>query len=209
MTAQTAQTPLRRGFRANRTRKAPLSFSDGERRSAPRAPSPQGGLQEWVFRKTPVLKERPTRKESSANVAARTIGIDLSQETSTYVALGADGDLLGEGKFPTTAEGIDSAFGEAPTSRMILEASGLTHWVARRLEGMGHEVIVANPRRLYLISKSTRKTDRNDAHTLARLGRVDPGLLHPIWLRDEKCLAVRAGLPTVTCRGLTKPSTDL
>ncbi len=133
-------------------------------------------------------------KKSSANVTARTIGIDLSQETSTYVAIGAEGDLLGEGKFPTTAEGIDSAFGEEPTSRMILEASGLTHWVARRLEGMGHEVIVANPRRLYLISKSARKTDRNDAHILARLGRVDPELLHPIWLRDEKCLAVRAAL---------------
>ncbi len=79
---------------------APLSFSDGERRSAPLPQSPQGGLQEWVFRKTPVLKERPTMKESSANVTARTIGIDLSQETSTYVSLGAEGDLLGEGKFP-------------------------------------------------------------------------------------------------------------
>ena len=39
-------------------------------------------------------------KESSANVTARTIGIDLSQETSTYVSLGAEGDLLGGGKFP-------------------------------------------------------------------------------------------------------------
>ena len=133
-------------------------------------------------------------KESNANMPARTIGIDLSQETSTYVALGADGDLLGEGKFPTTTEGIDSVFGELPRSRMILEASGVTHWVARQLEGMGHEVIVANPRRVHLISKSSRKTDRNDADILARLGRVDPGLLYPIWLRDAKCLAVRAGL---------------
>jgi hypothetical protein len=73
-------------------------------------------------------------EESSANVAARTIGIDLSQETSTYVVLGTAGEQLDEGKFPTTVEGIDSVLGETPPSRMILEASGLTHWVARRLE---------------------------------------------------------------------------
>jgi transposase len=53
-------------------------------------------------------------------------------------------------------------------------------------------VIVANPRQLSLISKSARKTDRNDARTLARLGRVDPRLLSPIYLRDEKSLAARA-----------------
>jgi len=133
-------------------------------------------------------------KEDIASVATRTIGIDLSQETSTYVELGANGESLGEGKFPTTVEGIDTTFGETPVSRVVLEASGLTHWVARKFEGMGHQVIVANPRRLHLISKSARKTDRNDAYTLARLGRVDPALLHPIWLRDEKCLAVRAAL---------------
>lgn len=133
-------------------------------------------------------------RESIAKVTARTIGIDLSQETSTYVVLGAEGDVLGEGKFPTTAGGIDSTFAEGPTSRIVLEASGLTPWVARKLTELGHEVIVANPRRLHLISKSSRKTDRNDAHTLARIGRLDPGLLHPIWLRDEKCLAVRAAL---------------
>ncbi len=133
-------------------------------------------------------------EETNASMPAQTIGIDLSDESSTYVVIGAEGNLLGEGKFPTTAEGLDSAFGEAPASRVVLEASTPTHWVARRLGKMGHEVIVANPRRLHLISKSARKTDRNDAQILARLGRVDPQLLSPIWLRDEKCLAVRAAL---------------
>lgn len=133
-------------------------------------------------------------KETNANVPARTIGVDLATETSTYVLLGVDGETLEEGTFPTTAEGLDVTFDEMPETRIVLEASAQTPWVARRLKAMGHEVIVANPRRLHLISKSSRKTDRNDANTLARVGRVDPQLLHPIWVRDEKCLAIRAGL---------------
>ena len=84
-------------------------------------------------------------EETNASVPTQTIGIDLSDETSTYVVVGAEGNLLREGKFPTTAEGLDSAFGETLASRVVLEASTLTHWVARRLEEMGHEVIVANP----------------------------------------------------------------
>jgi transposase len=132
--------------------------------------------------------------ENSANMSSQTIGLDLSDETFTCVVLSPDGNTLAEAKFPTSKEGLESAFGKAPTSRIVLEASTQTPWVARKLQAMGHEVIVANPRRLHLISKSSRKTDRNDADTLARIGRVDPQLLHPIWLRDEKTLAVRAAL---------------
>ena len=80
---------------------------------------------------------KPRDASISASAATRTIGIDLSGETSTYVTVGAEGSLLGEGKFPTTAEGLDSAFGEGPASRVVLEASTQTHWVARRLGGMG------------------------------------------------------------------------
>jgi len=42
---------------------------------------------------------------------------------------------------------------------------------------MGHEVIVANPRRTRLIAESSNKQDRLDAETLARLARVDPKML--------------------------------
>ena len=90
-------------------------------------------------------------EESNQSVPTQTIGIDLSDGTSTYAVVGADGTLLGEGKFPTAVEGLDSAFGEVPASRIVLEASTPMPWVARRLMGMGHEVIVANPRRLHLI----------------------------------------------------------
>jgi transposase len=65
---------------------------------------------------------------------------------------------------------------------------------------LGHEVIVANARRVKLIAKADRKTDRVDAETLARLGRVDPNLLAPIEhggeaaQRDRALLRIREGL---------------
>jgi transposase len=79
-----------------------------------------------------------------------------------------------------------------------------------------HEVIVANARQVKLISQSSRKDDRLDAQTLARLARVDPQLLRPIQHRSEEAqthlmvIRVRAALVEMrsslvnTARGLAK-----
>lgn len=47
-------------------------------------------------------------------------------------------------------------------------------------EECGHEVLVANPRKLRLIYANRRKTDEIDAENLARLARLDPKLLYPL-----------------------------
>ena len=53
-------------------------------------------------------------------------------------------------------------------------------WISRLLAQFGHEVVVANPRKLRLIYENPRKTDRADAEYLARVGRMDPELLAPV-----------------------------
>jgi transposase len=53
------------------------------------------------------------------------------------------------------------------------------------LEELGHEVVVANPRRIPLVTAHASKNDKTDARTLARLARVDPQLLKPIQHRGE------------------------
>jgi hypothetical protein len=45
---------------------------------------------------------------------------------------------------------------------------------------LGHEAVVANPRRVRLIAENDAKSDGVDAELLARLGRIDPLLLKPI-----------------------------
>ena len=61
-----------------------------------------------------------------------------------------------------------------PAARLILEAGTHSPWVSRLLEDCGHEVYVANPRKLRLIYQNDSKSDRVDAEYLARIGRLDP-----------------------------------
>jgi transposase len=84
------------------------------------------------------------------------------------------------------------------------------------LRELGHEVIVANARKVRLIGESRKKDDRLDGQTLARLARIDPELLYPVKHRSAKAQAdltviwARAGLVRArtalvnTARGLAK-----
>jgi len=53
--------------------------------------------------------------------------------------------------------------------------------ISAPLADLGHEVYVANPRRLRAIYLDESKSDRVDAEYLARIGRLDPTLLFPGW----------------------------
>jgi transposase len=103
-----------------------------------------------------------------------------------------------------------------PHCRIALEVGTHSPWVSRELKKFGHEVIVANARQVKLISQSSRKNDKLDAEMLARLARIDPGLLRPIRHRSEEAqkdlmtIRVRAALVESrtglvnAARGLTK-----
>ena len=155
-----------------------------------------------------------------AKVAAEqrlTIGLDLGDRYSRYCILDAAGDVISEGELPTTKTGLNSLFEKMPSSRVAHEVGTHSPWVSRHLAQLGHEVIVANPRQVALIGRSTRKDDPIDAQKLARLARVDPKLLYPIRHRGEQAQAdlavIRARAALVegrtklinAARGLAKP----
>jgi transposase len=64
--------------------------------------------------------------------------------------------------------------GERPKARVLIEASTESEWVARCLEELGHEVIVADPNfaAMYATRSKRVKTDRRDARTLAEVCRL-------------------------------------
>ncbi len=72
------------------------------------------------------------------------------------------------------------------------------------MEECGHEVLVANARKLRLIHANKRKTEEVDAENLARLARVDPKLLYPVEHRGEDPRAhlaiIRSRQALVGCR---------
>src|SRR5262249_11869564 len=115
-----------------------------------------------------------------------TIGMDLGDRWSCYCVLGEAGKVILEQKLPTTPEAMKQNFARSPRSRMALETGTHSPWVSRLLTQLGHEVIVAHAQKVDLITKSTRKDDRHDAKTLARLARIDPELLGPVQHRSAK-----------------------
>jgi transposase len=114
------------------------------------------------------------------------IGMDLGDRTSRYCMLNESGEVVKEASVATTKKGLTQVFAALKRSRIAIEVGTHSPWISRLLKQLGHEVFVANPRQLKLISQSSRKDDRVDAQTLARLVRVDPELLRPIQHRSEE-----------------------
>jgi len=115
-----------------------------------------------------------------------TIGMDLGDRWSFYCVLDESGRVLPEEKLATTPEAMKQTFARIPRSRMAMGTGTHSPWVSRVLTQLRHEVIVAHAQKVELITKSTRKDDRHDAKTLARLARIDPELLGPVRHRSAK-----------------------
>jgi transposase len=109
-----------------------------------------------------------------------TMGLDVGDRYSYFCVLDAAGEVTEEGRVVTTPEALTRRCGGGGPMRVVLETGMHSPWISRLLTRLGHEVIVANARRLRLISAHHSKSDRCDAQTLARLGRLDPTLLAPI-----------------------------
>jgi len=123
-----------------------------------------------------------------------TIGLDLGDRLSHFCALDAAGRVCHEGAIRTEAGALAAWASHWPAARVIIEVGTHSPWISRLLTEHHLDVIVANPRRVVAIAAATRKSDRVDAETLARLGRVDPALLAPIQHRGATAQTALAHL---------------
>lgn len=156
------------------------------------------------------------RKSSGSAGEGYFIGIDLGDKKSNYCFMDRGEEFLAEDQLPTTLEAFAAYFAAIPKSRIALEVGTHSPWVSNLLESLGHEVYVANPRKMESIQKNKRKNDKKDARTLTRLVRADPELLYPIrhrgiQAREDLILLrardglVRARTKLINCvRGLVK-----
>src|SRR6476469_1148516 len=156
------------------------------------------------------------RQRKTFSQATLTIGLDLGDRNSWYCVLDEVGQIQLEQRVRTSAKALQEVFSGMPGSRIALEIGTHSPWISRLLSELGHEVIVANARKVRLIGESRKKDDRLDARTLARLARIDPGFLSPVKQRSAQAQAdlmmirARAGLVRArtalvnTVRGLAK-----
>jgi len=102
-----------------------------------------------------------------------TIGLDLHKRESQLCVLTEAGEIV-ERRIVTSRERFTAVLGSQPPARILVEASTESEWVARHLESLGHEVIVADPNfaPMYATRRRGVKTDRRDARTLAEACRL-------------------------------------
>src|ERR1700749_2989923 len=131
-------------------------------------------------RRRPAMKKHSKVTTRGSVKPELTVGLDLGDKSSHYCIVNSAGELMEEAKERSTEAGFRTLFGDEPRMRVGLETGTHSAWVDRLLTELGHEVIVANSRKVRAITANESKNDRNDAEILARLASCDPKLLFPI-----------------------------
>jgi transposase len=95
-------------------------------------------------------------------------GIDVHKKESQLCIITEAGEVL-ELRIRTERGRFKEVLGARGKAKVLMEASTEIEWVARCLEEMGHEVVVADPNFAPMYGMRTRrvKTDKRDARALA------------------------------------------
>jgi hypothetical protein len=148
-------------------------------------------------------KEDRPMCDGSSELPNMTAGLDLGDRYSYLCLIDTEnGQVMEEGRLRTTPEAIRRRFRAAHAHS---HGGGYPLTLGQQgLEECGHEVLVANARKLRLIYANKRKTDEIDVENLARLARLDPKLLYPLQHRGENAQAhmaiIRSRQALVGCR---------
>jgi hypothetical protein len=120
--------------------------------------------------------------------------MDVHKQETQVCIEDTTGTVVLEQRIRTTSERFTVLLGGRPRARILREAATESEWVAQHLEGLGHELIVADPNYAAMYATRSRrvKTDRRDARTLADACRL--GAYHPAHRTSATQRAVRAEL---------------
>lgn len=123
---------------------------------------------------------------SKTTTGISVMGLDLGDRQSHFCLMDEAGEIVQKGTVGTSEPHLTRwASGMAPI-RFVIEAGTHSIWVRRVLMRLGHEVIVANPNRMKLITQSMNKNDQVDAEWLAFAGRMPERFIKPVEHRPEQ-----------------------
>ena len=102
------------------------------------------------------------------------VGVDLHKTQFTVCAVNEDGEILLECVYPTStdgyqtfSEGLHGQEENGYSIELAVESTGNARFFKNRMEAEGFTVKVVNTNQFKVITVSTKKTDANDAATLA------------------------------------------
>lgn len=123
-----------------------------------------------------------------------TAAIDLGSKRSQACWVDEQGQEVARERIASSCVALERTFGALPALRIAIETGGHANWVARRLRAMGHEVIVADAKRLKLLWDTKSKDDKRDALLLAQIAARCPEFLSPVEPRSLESEQNRAML---------------
>ena len=112
---------------------------------------------------------------------AATVGLDLGDRVSHYCVLNEDGEVIEEGRIQTNEAAMRRQFEGEGRQRIAMESGTHSPWISRLLKRLGHQVIVANARKLRAISHNESKNDRQECRDVSASGwqRSTVAIAHP------------------------------
>ena len=102
---------------------------------------------------------------ATVSVPRITVGLDLGDRYSRFYLLDKSSGVIEEGRLRTTPDALREEFADRSPMRIVIEVGTHSPWVSRALEACGHDVLVANARKIRLIYANDRKSDRVDAES--------------------------------------------
>src|SRR3990172_3732958 len=100
------------------------------------------------------------------------VGLDLGDRCSYLTILDQDGELIEESRLPTTKVSLQGKFSNLQPCRVAMEVGAHSRWASQLLKDLGHEVLVANARKLRAVYSNPRKGDRADPQAQADLAAL-------------------------------------
>ncbi len=107
------------------------------------------------------MKKSNKKQQGVAGTESRpekVVGLDLGDRHSHYCMLTDRGEVMEEGRIQTNPAALEKHFGCEPRMRIAVEAGTHSGWVSRLLKSYGHQVIVANPRKIPSLTGARAKT---------------------------------------------------
>jgi len=129
--------------------------------------------------------------------SSKVIGLDIGDRHTHVCVLDTEtAEVVERTRLRTVPAHVARFFGGRATCLVVLEAGTHSWWMHETLTSLGHEVLVANPRKVRMRG-ATKKNDSVDAEFLARMGRADRTLLYPL---KPRCDRVQEALAVVRSR---------
>ena len=103
------------------------------------------------------------------------VGLDVSLESTHFCIVDEAGSVVGRGRAASDPAAIAAAVSSRSRGRIacvVHETGGMAHWLQHELSELGLPVVLVDARKAKGVLKTMlNKTDKHDAHALARLAR--------------------------------------